>query len=130
MKIAPAGGRHLRSFHHHLQARGPVSPDVFPLSPGAERVQFPLSLLAQSQPRPYTILIPMTINNAPEQLRAAIQALEKVAADRTLMAGLSPEEYARLLKAAGEVLLPDPKEKRRFIKARIRKQKLEKLQRE
>jgi NAD(P)-dependent dehydrogenase (short-subunit alcohol dehydrogenase family) len=72
----------------------------------------------------------MTAENAAEQLRAALQVLEKAAADRTLMAGLSPEEYARLLKAAGDVFLPDPKEKRRFIKARIRQRKFEKLQRE
>ena len=72
----------------------------------------------------------MTADNASEQLRAAIQALEMVAANRTLMTGLSPEEYARLLKAAGEVFLPEPREKRRFMKARIRKRKQEKLQRE
>jgi len=72
----------------------------------------------------------MTADNAPEQLRAAIQVLEKAAADRTLMAGLAPEEYARLLKAAGDLFSPDPREKRRFVKARIRQRKLEKLQRE
>lgn len=72
----------------------------------------------------------MTAHNVPEQLRIAIQILEKAAADRTLMTCLTPEEYARLLKAAGEVILPDPKEKRRFVKARIRQRKLEKLQRE
>lgn len=72
----------------------------------------------------------MTSDNVPEQLRAAIQILEKAAADRTLMAGLSSEEYARLLKAAGDLFSPDPKERRRFIKARIRQRKLEKLQRE
>ena len=72
----------------------------------------------------------MITDNVPEQLRAAIQALEKAAADRTLMTDLSPEEYARLLKAAGEVFQPDPREKRRFVKARIRQYKQEKLQRE
>src|SRR5690242_15484845 len=72
----------------------------------------------------------MNPDNAPEQLRAAIQILEKAAANRSLLAGLSPEEYSRLLKAAGEVFLPNPKEKRRFIKARIRQRKVEKLQRE
>ncbi|HZR17569.1 MAG TPA: SDR family oxidoreductase [Verrucomicrobiae bacterium] len=72
----------------------------------------------------------MSPDNVAEQLRAAIQALEKAAANRTLMTGLSPDEYARLIRAAGEVFQPDPKEKRRFIKARIRQQKMEKLQRE
>ena len=70
----------------------------------------------------------MTAHNTTEQLRAAIQTLEKVAANRTLMTCLTPEEYARLLKAAGEVIVPDPKEKRRFVKARIRQRKLEKHQ--
>src|SRR5260370_3415477 len=72
----------------------------------------------------------MNTDNAPEQLRAAIRILEKAAANRSLLAQLSPEEYSRLLKAAGEVVLPNPKEKRRFIKARIRQHKAEKLQRE
>jgi NAD(P)-dependent dehydrogenase (short-subunit alcohol dehydrogenase family) len=70
----------------------------------------------------------MTTDNA--QLRAAIQTLEQVAADRTLMTGLSPEEHTRLLRAAGEVFSPDPREKRRFTKARIRKHKQEKIQKE
>ena len=72
----------------------------------------------------------MTTDNAPEQLRAAIQVLENVAANRALMTCLSPEEYARLHKAAGKVFLPDPREKRRFVKARIRQHKLDKVQRE
>jgi NAD(P)-dependent dehydrogenase (short-subunit alcohol dehydrogenase family) len=72
----------------------------------------------------------MTTDNTSEQLRAAIHALEKAAANRALMTGLSPEEYARLLRAAGEVFHPDPKEKRRFIKARIRQHKQEKVRRE
>jgi NAD(P)-dependent dehydrogenase (short-subunit alcohol dehydrogenase family) len=72
----------------------------------------------------------MNTQNAAEQLRAAIQILEKAAANRALLAELSPEEYSRLLRAAGEVILPNPKEKRRFIKARIRQRKAEKLQRE
>ena len=72
----------------------------------------------------------MTAHNIAEQLRVAIQALEAAAANRALMTCLTPEEYARLLKAAGEVILPDPREKRRFVKARIRQRKLEKLQRE
>jgi NAD(P)-dependent dehydrogenase (short-subunit alcohol dehydrogenase family) len=72
----------------------------------------------------------MTTDNAPEQLRAAIEALEKVADNRAVMACLSPEEYTRLRKAAGEVFSPDPKEKRRFVKARIRRQKQEKIKRE
>src|SRR5579859_2659216 len=72
----------------------------------------------------------MNSNNAPEQLRAAIHTLEKVAANRSLLTELSPEEYSRLIKAAGEVIVPDPKEKRRFVKARIRQRKAEKLKRE
>jgi NAD(P)-dependent dehydrogenase (short-subunit alcohol dehydrogenase family) len=77
-----------------------------------------------------TILKLMTADNAPEQLRAAIQTLEKVVGDRTLLTGLSPEERIRLLQAAGEVLSPDPKQKRRFTKARIRQRKQAKIQKE
>jgi NAD(P)-dependent dehydrogenase (short-subunit alcohol dehydrogenase family) len=71
----------------------------------------------------------MNTENAAEQLRAALHILERAAANRSLLAELAPEEYSRLLKAAGEVFLPDPREKRRFVKTRIRQQKAEKLQR-
>jgi NAD(P)-dependent dehydrogenase (short-subunit alcohol dehydrogenase family) len=72
----------------------------------------------------------MDTENAAQQLRAALHILEKAATNRSLLAELSTEEYSRLLKAAGEVFLPNPKEKRRFIKTRIRQRKAEKLQRE
>lgn len=72
----------------------------------------------------------MNTVNIAEQLRAALQVMEMAAANRALLAELSPEEYARLLAAAGEVFLPNPKEKRRFIKTRIRQRKAEKLERE
>src|SRR5215468_3141959 len=72
----------------------------------------------------------MSNDNVNEQLRAAIQVLEQAASDRTLLAQISPEEYSRLLKAAGNVFVPDPKERRRFVKARIRQRKAEKVQRQ
>ncbi|HSU53443.1 MAG TPA: oxidoreductase, partial [Candidatus Dormibacteraeota bacterium] len=71
----------------------------------------------------------MNTNDAPQQLRAAIQILEQVAANRSLLAELSPEEYERLRKASGDVYVPDPREKRRLAKARVRKWKAEKVQR-
>jgi NAD(P)-dependent dehydrogenase (short-subunit alcohol dehydrogenase family) len=72
----------------------------------------------------------MNPDNAADPLRAAIPILEAAAANRSLLAGLSPEEYTRLLRAAGEVFLPNPKEKRRFVKARIRQHKAERHRRE
>ena len=72
----------------------------------------------------------MSNDNVSEQLRAAIQVLEQAASNRTLLAQISPEEYSRLLKAAGNVFLPDAKERRRFVKTRIRQRKAEKVQRQ
>jgi len=74
--------------------------------------------------------IAMNSENTSEQLRAAIQILEQAAANRMLLADLAPEEYSRLVKAASDVFLPDPKEKRRFTKARIRQWKARKVERE
>jgi len=71
----------------------------------------------------------MNTENAPEQLRVALEILEKAAADRSLLAELSPEEYSRLLRAAGEVFLPDVRERRRFVKTRISQRKAAKVQR-
>lgn len=72
----------------------------------------------------------MNNDNPAEQLRAAIRILEQAAANRLLLVNLTPAEYARLLKATSEIILPDPREKRRFVKARIRQRKAEKIQRE
>src|SRR4051812_49027403 len=72
----------------------------------------------------------MTADNNPEQLRAAIQTLENIVANRALMAGLSADERVRLLRAAGEVLTPDSTQKRRFTRARIRKHKQDRIQKE
>jgi NAD(P)-dependent dehydrogenase (short-subunit alcohol dehydrogenase family) len=65
-----------------------------------------------------------------EQLRAALQILEKAAANRLLLASLSPEEHSRLLQVAGDIFLPDLRERRRFVKHRIRQRKAEKLVRD
>jgi len=62
------------------------------------------------------------------RLRAAADLLEQVAANRALLAELSVAERTRLLTAAGEIYCPDPKERRRLVKARIKQRKAEKLQ--
>jgi len=71
----------------------------------------------------------MNFETVTEQLRAAIPVLERAAADRLLLAELSPEDYSRLLKAAGAVFLPDARERRRFVKTQLRRRKEAKTQR-
>ena len=51
-----------------------------------------------------------------ERLREATELLERVAADRALMASLSADERRRLIHAAGEVFSPDPAARRRLVK--------------
>jgi NAD(P)-dependent dehydrogenase (short-subunit alcohol dehydrogenase family) len=63
-----------------------------------------------------------------EQLRAAAELLEKVAANRALLAELSIEERTRLLTAAGEIYCPDVRARRRLVKARVRQRKADKSQ--
>jgi NAD(P)-dependent dehydrogenase (short-subunit alcohol dehydrogenase family) len=70
------------------------------------------------------------VNATKDQILAAAALLEKVAADRALLAQLSLEERTRLLTAAGEVYCPDLQERRRLVKARIKQRKAEKLQRD
>jgi NAD(P)-dependent dehydrogenase (short-subunit alcohol dehydrogenase family) len=64
------------------------------------------------------------------QLKAAAEILEKAAANRALLAGLPEKERMRLLKAAGEIYCPDVTARRRFVKARVRQRKAEKIQRD
>src|SRR5437899_1641134 len=62
------------------------------------------------------------------RLKATAELLERVAANRALLAGLSVAERTRLLTAAGEIYCPDVRERRRLVKARIKQRKSEKLQ--
>src|ERR1700690_3302774 len=64
------------------------------------------------------------------QFRAAAEMLEKAAANRALLAGISEAERMRLLKAAGEIYCPDVNARRRLVKARVRQRKVEKIQRD
>jgi len=65
-----------------------------------------------------------------KDLRLATALLETIAADRALLADLSPEERTRLIKAAGEIFCPDVTERRRLVKAKVRRRKSEKLERD
>ena len=51
-----------------------------------------------------------------ERLREATELLESIAADRTVLAGVSDDERARLLQAAALVYHPDRVERRRMAK--------------
>src|SRR5262245_13687889 len=51
-----------------------------------------------------------------ERLRAALELLERVAADRGLLAALPPEERARLMQAPGGVNVPEVAPRRRLVK--------------
>jgi NAD(P)-dependent dehydrogenase (short-subunit alcohol dehydrogenase family) len=65
-----------------------------------------------------------------ERLKSAVRLLEAVAANRALLAGLSDDERNRLVRAAGEVFCPAVPERRRLVKARVRRRTAEKQQRD
>ena len=61
-----------------------------------------------------------------ERLRAAVELLEAIAADRTVLAKMSSADRSRLLQAAGQIYCPTVKERRRLTKAQQRLRKAEK----
>ena len=65
-----------------------------------------------------------------ERLKAAIDLLEQVAGDRSLLADLPAEERVRLFQAAGKIHTPDLDARRRLVKAVARHRKKEKIQRD
>jgi NAD(P)-dependent dehydrogenase (short-subunit alcohol dehydrogenase family) len=67
---------------------------------------------------------------AAAQLKAAAGILEKAVGNRALLAELSEEERTRLLTAAGAIYCPDVNERRRLVKAKVRRRKAEKIQRD
>jgi len=73
---------------------------------------------------------PIPATDLAEPLKAATALLESVAADRTLLAGLSDDERNRLVRAAGDVFCPSVPDRRRLVKARVRHRTAEKVQRD
>ena len=65
-----------------------------------------------------------------EDLKYAVELLEKIAGDRALLAALPEEDRTRLVQAAGEVFCPDLHERRRLVKAKTRQRKNEQLARD
>jgi NAD(P)-dependent dehydrogenase (short-subunit alcohol dehydrogenase family) len=64
------------------------------------------------------------------QLKAAAEILEKAVGNRALLAELSEEERTKLLTAAGAIYCPNVNERRRLVKATVRRRKAEKIQRD
>jgi NAD(P)-dependent dehydrogenase (short-subunit alcohol dehydrogenase family) len=65
-----------------------------------------------------------------EQLRQVTAFLEKVAADRSLLAGLPQADRLRMVAAAGQVYSPDINARRQLVKATHRLRKAKKVKQE
>ena len=65
-----------------------------------------------------------------EQLRAAVDLLEKIVADRSLLADIPETDRNRLLNAAGRVSRPDALGRRQLLKVVKRKKRAEKVERQ
>jgi NAD(P)-dependent dehydrogenase (short-subunit alcohol dehydrogenase family) len=64
-----------------------------------------------------------------DRLRELTELLEELGRDRGLLAGLSPEERTRLIRAAGQVFNPDVAERRRLVKALEKVRRTERIRR-
>src|SRR3954447_7635242 len=65
-----------------------------------------------------------------DAIRTSTELLERVIADRGLLAALPREERARLLDAVALVYHPDAKARRKMVKATIRQRKAEAVRKE
>ena len=63
-----------------------------------------------------------------ERLQRVIETLEQVALDRATLAHLTAEERTRLIIAAGQVYNPAPADRRRLVKATVRRRKAGRVQ--
>src|SRR5580658_4046168 len=70
------------------------------------------------------------VDEAAARLREAIEALESVVRDRSLMGALSAQERTRLLSAAGDVFNPDVVARRRWSKTLRRQEKTAQVRRD
>ena len=66
----------------------------------------------------------------PELVRAATELLEAVARNPYLLGSLPEDERVRLLRAVAEVACPDPEERRQQRRARLRRERSSKIQRD
>jgi NAD(P)-dependent dehydrogenase (short-subunit alcohol dehydrogenase family) len=76
---------------------------------------------------------PEGVNDAwelPELVRAATELLEAVARNPYLLGSLPEYERVRLLRAVAEVACPDPEERRQQRRARLRRERSSKIQRD
>jgi NAD(P)-dependent dehydrogenase (short-subunit alcohol dehydrogenase family) len=65
-----------------------------------------------------------------QDLRSAVGVLERIVADRTLLAHLPADDRRRLLQAAGHVYSPDATSRRQLVRATARRRKAERVARE
>jgi NAD(P)-dependent dehydrogenase (short-subunit alcohol dehydrogenase family) len=65
-----------------------------------------------------------------DRIRAAVDLLEEIVADRAILVNVAEADRNRLLLAAGHVSRPDVIDRRRLLKASKRKRKAERVQRE
>src|SRR6266550_7406697 len=68
-------------------------------------------------------------NSLSERLRAAADLLEKIVADRSILADIPEADRNRLLNAAGRVSRPDALSRRQLLKVVKRKKRVDKVQR-
>src|SRR5262245_23704985 len=80
--------------------------------------------------RAHTPITDRDVRELSEKLREATELLERIAADRALMAALPAEERRRLIRAAGDVYSPDPAARRRLVKTLGRLKRVEKRRRD
>jgi NAD(P)-dependent dehydrogenase (short-subunit alcohol dehydrogenase family) len=80
--------------------------------------------------RAHTPITDRDVRELEEKLREATELLERIAADRALMAALPAAERRRLIRAAGDVFSPDPAARRRLVKTLGRLKRVEKSRRD
>ena len=75
-------------------------------------------------------MTPPTTADFLADLRAAVALLERIVADRTLLATVPADDRHRLLQAAGHVYAPDAASRRRLVRATARQRRKERIERE
>lgn len=73
---------------------------------------------------------PTADTNLASRVQAACDVLEKLAADRMLLAQLPVDERTRLLRAAGRIYCPDPIQRRQLLKSKRRQTKADRRDRD
>jgi hypothetical protein len=112
--------------HHHTANRHVFSPQFYLQSMTSTKMNNAINYCESLR----NLCADLNGDGLEKRVWAAVEVLEALALDKTLLASLPVESRTRLFQAAGQVYCPDPIQRRRLLKTKRRLDKAARTQRD